>query len=269
MKIEIPEDLYGKILKVDNNPIRFILSSIKEKLERLETKTLILCGGEGTRMRPITFSIPKPMLPLGYKPVLHHIVDFFKDQGFKKFIFSVGYLSEIIVKYFGDGRKYDVFIDYVFEREALGTGGAIKNAEEKIHNTFFVGNGDVIFKTLDLNDLLKFHREKKGIGTIVIKKVENAKRFGLIEFDKNYKILEFREKPEKEVPGFINAGLYVFEPEIFDYIEVGKNVSIEREVFPKLAEEGKLYAYIYNGYWIDIGIPQDYEKALKDILTTQ
>ncbi|MCS7123097.1 MAG: nucleotidyltransferase family protein [Candidatus Aenigmarchaeota archaeon] len=263
MKVEIPDEIYSEIKKIVETPEDFIINAIKDSLRKNKIKALILCGGEGTRMRPLTYAIPKPLLPIGRKPVLQYIIEFFKNNGFDDIVLAIGYLGDTIVRYFGDGFKFNVNIEYSVEKEALDTGGAILNAKNKLSKTFFVSNGDVIFShSLNLHNLLEFHKSKKTIGTIVVKYIEKSKRYGLVDFDEDYYINSFREKPEKEVSGYINAGIYVFTDEIFDYIKPNAKVSIEKEVFPVLAKEGKLSAYVYDDFWIDIGIPEDYEKAL-------
>jgi len=270
IKINIEEKLYNEILKNSKDVEKFIIDSIKESLSKKNVKVFVLCGGEGTRMRPLTYTIPKPMLPLGTKPVLQKIVEFFSSQGFNNFVFGVGYLGEVIVKYFGDGSRLGVNIEYSFEREALGTGGAMKNAKEKLSETFIVTNGDVIFGNgLNLHELLNFHFSKDVLGTIVAKKVERSERFGVIEFDENFLIKEFKEKVQMDRECYINAGIYVLNKEVLNYIPENKNVSIEKEIFPLLIKEGKLAAFPYDGYWIDIGIPEDYVKALMDMINNK
>jgi NDP-sugar pyrophosphorylase family protein len=240
---------------------------VREKLARESIKAIIQCGGEGTRMRPLTLTIPKPMLPLGYKPFLEHTINYFKGQGIYNFILTISYLGEQIIKYFEDGSRLGVKIEYSIEKEALGTGGAIKNAEKKINSTFATINGDVLFGNFQFRDILKFHKEKRAIVTIALAKVDDARRFGLVERDEVGKVINFIEKPKYSVSGWVNAGLYVLEPKIFEYIKPRKFVSLEKDVFPVLVEEGKMYAFPHFGYWIDIGVPSDYEKACKDFFT--
>ncbi len=269
--IEFPEDLWKKLSAsvAKRKRTQFIVEAVKEKLSRVSVKAVILCGGEGTRMRPLTLTIPKPMLPLGYKPILEHTVNFFKRYGINDFILAIGYLGETIVKYFGDGNQFDVHIEYSPEDMAMGTGGAIKKVERLVNSVFVVTNGDVVFGELMVNDVLRFHREREGIGTLVLWHAEDTKRFGLVETDEGGRIVEFVEKPKYPTSGWINAGFYVFEPEVFDYIPKNKVFSLESDVFPKLVEEGKLYGYKYTGYWADIGLPKDYERVNKDLLTNK
>lgn len=264
--IEFPVDLWEALKS--HVPARkrsaFIIEAVREKLMRESLKCLILCGGKGSGLSPLTVSIPKPMIPVGYKPILEHIIQYLKRQGIYNFILAIGYLGEHLIKYFGDGVSLGVNIDYSIENTPLGTGGAVKNAEKKLSGTFFTINGDILFTGLDMFDLLRYHREKGGVATIVLTKVEDARRFGLVSADDDGKVIAFREKPRQPAPGVINAGIYVFEPTIFDYIPAGRPSSLEEDIFPRLADEGQLYAYLHDGYWVDIGEPPDYERACRD-----
>jgi len=265
--IEFPADLWEE-LKSRVPPRKrtaFIIDAIKDKLVRESMKCMILCGGPGAGMGPITQSIPKPMMPVGYKPIAEHIILRLKKQGIYNFILAVSHLGEHLVRYFGDGSSLGVRIDYSFEKVPLGTAGAIKNAERKLNGTFLVVYGDILFnEDLDVGKLISFHNEKKAIATMVLAKVEDASRFGLVSIDNEGRVIAFREKPRQAVPGLVNAGIYVFDPEIFSYIPSSMPSSLEEDVFPILADRGKLYAFVYKGYWMDIGEPEDYEKACRD-----
>lgn len=243
------------------------MEAVREKLSRESLKAVVLCGGEGTRMRPLTLTLPKPMLPVGYKPMLEHTIGFFKEEGVYHFIFAIGYLGEMIVKYFGDGSRLGVNIEYSSEENALGTGGALKNLEKHVTSMFIAVNGDVLFRRLEIRDILRFHKERGGIGTMVLWHAENTQRYGFVESTNKGRIEEFIEKPRDPAPGWINAGLYVFEPQIFKYIPARKSVSLEADVFPVLVAEEKLFGYRHSGYWADVGMPQDYAKVNRDYLT--
>ncbi len=267
--IEFPPELWKELsAKVpDRKKGAFITDAVKEKLSREATKVIILCGGEGARMRPLTLSIPKPMLPIGYKPVLEHVLSLYRNQGFNNFILSIGYLAEHIVKYFANGSHFDINIDYVAEKGPLGTGGALKNAETMVNSTFICTYGDVLFGSIKLKEVLQFHRERKALGTLVLWKAEDARRFGLVEMDEDNKIIDFTEKPKYLTSGLINAGMCVFEPEIFKFIPKNRAVSLENDVLTNLVKKENLYGYVHNGYWADIGVPKDYEKVSQDFLT--
>ncbi|MBS7658421.1 MAG: nucleotidyltransferase family protein [Candidatus Bathyarchaeia archaeon] len=234
---------------------------------RVERSALILCGGLGVNLRPLTFITPKPMLPIGYQPLLQYQIEYLKKYEFDRIILAVGYLQEQIIKYFSNGQRFDVKILYSFEKDPLDTGGAVKNAEELINGHFITLNGDIIFDKLDLDKLLVYHKEKGGVATLTLTKYKEPLRYGLVEIDEEGRVTKFIEKPSEAKSGLINAGIYAFSQEIFNYINKGKKVSLEKDVFPKLAEEGKLYGFIYDGYWRDVGVPEDYIEALKDILT--
>lgn len=268
--LEIPEELWRKLSSQVSKRRRsaFILEAIKEKLEKEAVKIVILCGGEGTQMRPLTFSTPKSMLPLGYKPLLEHMLIFYKQQGFHNFIFLVGYLGEQIIKYFGDGSSLGIEIDYVSESERLGTAGALKNARDILNSTFVCSFGDIVISGLDLREMIRYHRERRGVATMLLSKVDDVRRFGYVEIDDKSKVINFVEKPKFSKGGLVSAGLFIFEPTIFDYIEKRKKyVTLEEDVFPKLIDSGKLFGFIHSGYWVDVGSPQDYEKALQDFMT--
>ena len=268
--IEFPVELWRKLLlKVpERKKSTFIMQAIEEKLSRDTLKTVVLCGGQGTTMRPLTLTIPKPMLPIGYKPILEHIVNFLKAEGLNNFIFSTGYLGENIIKYFNDGSQFGVAIKYSSEDKPLGTAGALKKVEKMVGSNFVVSAGDTIFSGLSVKDVLRFHGEKKkSVGTIVLWKAADARNFGLVETDSYGLITSFREKPKFPTEGWINTGFYIFNSEIFDYIPKNKMVSLEYDIFPALAEKGKLFGYFHNGYWADVGRPADYEKVSKDMLT--
>jgi len=265
--IEFPADLWEE-LKSAVPPRRrtsFIIDAIREKLMRESMRCLILCGGPGVGMGPIAYSIPKPMMPVGYKPIVEHIIARLKAQGIYNFILAVGHLGEHFVRYFGDGGSLGVRIEYSFEKTPLGTAGAIRNAERRLNGTFLAVYGDILFnQDLDVHKLIQFHRGRGAVATMVLARVEDASRFGLVSIDNDGRVIAFREKPRQAVPGLVNAGIFVFEPEIFDYIPGSTPSSLEEDVFPMLAERGKLYAYVYKGYWVDIGEPRDYEKACRD-----
>ena len=234
------------------------------------TKILIVAGGKGERLRPITNTIAKPMVKVGNKPVLEHNLDLFKKYGFKKFIFALCYLPETISDYFGDGVQFGAEIDYTYEKPdiPLGTAGAITLAKDKINSTFIVTYGDSL-RVVDVAKMLKSHKEKGAFATIC-----TYKRFGenpksLIKFDPEGKILEFKERPSVEEinDNFVwaNAALYVFEPEIYHYIQEGAAVDFGKDVFPKLLKDKKaVFAFPIEGYFVDIGNKEKLDKANSD-----
>ncbi len=222
-------------------------------------------------MRPLTNTVPKPLLPLAGKAMVDHIVDRLPPE-VDEVIMAANYLIDQLREHFDarrdEGRGPTVRV--VDEPEPRGTGGAVKNAQEYLDDTFFVFNGDII-TSLDLTEFLRYHREKGGIGTLSLWKVDDPSRFGAVRFGDDGRITSFVEKPEPPPgegakPEWINAGVYIFEPEFLDHIEPGRKVSSEREVFPKILDRG-LFAMTFGGYWVDAGKPPDYlaaQRALMD-----
>ncbi len=231
-------------------------------------QAVVLVGGEGTRLRPLTYSVPKPMAPLLGRPFIGWIIERLRKAGVEEVILSCCYLPEAIEAYFGDGAKFGVQLHYVFEEEPLGTAGAIKNAVHKVKGTIFVCNGDIL-TSVDLVALRDAHKRHNAIATIHTRAVEDPSQFGVVETDPQGQVLRFVEKPK---PGEtnardINAGTYVLEPEALDAIPSGQKVSIERETFPKLIEQThRVFAVSTADYWIDVGRPTTYLQAHRDIL---
>ena len=225
-------------------------------------KALILAGGLGTRLRPLTNYIPKPLIPLAGKPLVMHIIDSLPDS-VDTVILAVSYMRNKLEEFFrvnDTGRK----IILVSEDEPLGTGGAIKNVSKYIDDTFIVMNGDVVC-SLDLQDMLEVHRSHGKLGTMSLWPVEDPSAFGVVDC-RDHKIINFQEKPSREeaLSNLINAGAYIFEKEIFEYIPDGV-VSIEKEVFPKILEKG-MFGYEFKGYWVDCGTRANYIAAQKLLL---
>jgi len=240
-------------------------------------KAIILSGGFGTRLRPLSCGRPKILFPIMNKPLLQWIFERLAENNVSEVILAVNYQTEIAIK---QQKLPKCGLKIVYSRDPpmkpLGTGGAIKKAEKHVdgNSSFLVLNGD-IFANVNYLELLENHKRKKNaVATIVLRKVEDPSRYGVAELTANNRIIRFVEKPSKEKAptNLINAGIYAFNKEIFGYIPKGKRTSIEYEVFPKLAEEGKLYGYVYDGLWTDIGKPKDYldiNNALLDMLNTQ
>lgn len=223
----------------------------------------ILAGGKGTRLRPITNEIPKPMVPLHDKPILQHALDLFKKYGITDIVMSIGYKGEKIKEYFGNGSRFGVNIIYLEETEPLGTAGPLNIARQHLADTFVMCNADEL-KNVDLNEMYLFHKENSALATIALTTVPDPSQYGVAKLTGS-RILEFIEKPE---PGttpsnLINAGLYILEPAVLDIIPKGAS-SIEREVFPKIAADGKLFGFPFSGQWFDTGTLERYEEAMKN-----
>ena len=225
-------------------------------------QAVILAGGLGTRIRNITGDkIPKAMLPINGKPFLLYILDYLKAQNIRDIILCVGFKKEIIEDYFKDGRKHDLNLVYSEEENPLGTAGALKNAEQFISgNSFLLLNGDTLFK-IDLNELLQFHSSKKAKITIALKYLTNTYRYGNVEMNSENLITNFVEKGISK-PGYINGGVYLVNRNVLDSI-TNFPYSFESDILPKFLARG-LYGKVFDGYFIDIGVPEDYEKAKAD-----
>jgi mannose-1-phosphate guanylyltransferase len=223
----------------------------------------ILAGGVGTRMQPITFEVPKPLLPVHDKTLLEHLFDLFKMYGIKNIIISIGYKGDKIRETIGNGRKFGVNVTYIEEAKPMGTAGPLKLARHMLTESFICCNADEL-KELDLMDMFLAHKESKAAATIALATVDDPSAYGVAKLQ-GTKILEFVEKPKKEdAPSkLINSGLYILEPEVIDEIPDGFAM-LEKDVFPKLAKEGRLYGYPFSGQWLNTGTLELYEKAIKE-----
>jgi len=231
-------------------------------------KALFLAGGFGTRLKPITNDLPKPMLPIMGKPLLERNIERLKKYGVNEIVLSTCYKPKKIERHFEDGSKFGVKISYITEDEPLGTAGAIKNAQSKLDDTFIVFNADIL-SDIDISGMMRFHKEKKALATIAVTQVDNPSDYGVIEHDDNGYITAFKEKPQphESSSNLINAGVYIFEPRLLDEIPSGRAVSVERETYPLLLQKGfKIAVYNRCSYWLDLGTPEKYLKAHKDIL---
>ena len=231
-------------------------------------KAVILVGGEGLRLRPMTCNVPKPMVPVANKPFLEHMLDNLKRHHIEGIILAICYLPDSIQRHFNDGSGFGINLTYAVEDVPLGTGGAVKNAERFLDDTFVVCNGD-IFSDLDFTEMIAFHREHKAKATIALTPVEDPTAYGVVETDAQNSVKGFIEKPSRETAtsNLINAGTYIFEPDVLELIPPGVFHMVERGLFPYLVEHGiPFFGYRSNAYWIDIGVPQDYLKLHHDIL---
>jgi len=224
---------------------------------------LILAGGIGERLRPITNNIPKPMVPVNGKPFLQYHIEELKKAGIKDIILCTCYLSDKIQEYFGDGSKFGVKIKYSVEKTPLGTAGAVKNAEKYINNTFIVLNGDSYLQ-LEYNQLINFHKATKAQLTIALLEIKDPGRYGLVDIGKEGKILSFDEKTANPKGKLINGGVYIIEKGVLKAIPSSVNASLEKEIFPKLIKQGNVYGFVVNNYFIDIGTKESYMKAQED-----
>jgi mannose-1-phosphate guanylyltransferase len=232
-------------------------------------KGLILAGGKGTRLRPLTINTPKPVVPVANSPFLLYQIDLMRSAEIGEIILSLSYLPRKIEDLLKDGSDYGVWIRYAVEGTPLGTGGAFKNAEEQIDSTTVVFNGDVL-TDIDLGAVIAFHRERQAVATIVLTRVDNPSAYGLVETNADGWIQRFIEKPgpDEITCNTINAGIYVLEPSVLKYMPKGEPYSFERGLFPTLLEHKEpVLSYIFDKYWIDIGTPQKYLEVHQDILS--
>jgi mannose-1-phosphate guanylyltransferase len=227
---------------------------------------VILVGGQGTRLRPLTERIRKDMLPLVDRPLLAYTFEHLRRYGVRRGIVSCGYLPDQIAGHFGS-RYGDLDLEYCIEEEPLGTAGGIAFAARELDSTFFALNGDSL-READLAALVAFHRESGARATILLTPVADPTRYGLVRLAADGRVSTFLEKPQPEEidTDLINAGLYVLEPDVLELVPSGRAVSIEREVFPRLAEEGSVYGLALDGYWLDVGTPESYLQAHRDVL---
>jgi mannose-1-phosphate guanylyltransferase len=227
---------------------------------------VILVGGQGTRLRPLTDRTRKDMLPLVDRPLLAYTFEHLARHGVDRSIVSCGYLPDQIEAVFGD-RHAGMSLAYAIEDEPLGTGGAIGYAGRELEGTFFALNGDSL-READLGEMVAFHRSTGGKATILLTPVADPSRYGLVRTGADGRVETFLEKPRPEEidTDLINAGLYVLEPEVLELVPPGCAVSIEREVFPQLAAEGSVFGLALSGYWLDVGTPESYLQAHRDVL---
>jgi NDP-sugar pyrophosphorylase family protein len=228
----------------------------------IEMKAVILAGGKGTRLKPYTTVFPKPLMPLGDKPILEIVIRQLKSHGFDEAIITVGHLAELIMTFFGDGSRFDVKIKYSREDKPLGTAGGLGLIKKELNETFLMMNGDVL-TTLDFSDLVNYHKRNGAIATIGLKKRDVKIDFGVVEIDDGNCIVGYKEKPKIEY--LVSMGVYAFEPIVLEYIKPNEYLDFP-DLIKKLISNGEtVKGYVYDGYWLDIGRPDDYERASRDI----
>jgi NDP-sugar pyrophosphorylase family protein len=231
-------------------------------------KAVILVGGPGTRLQPLTYTLPKSLVPVLNRPVMEHMIAYLRQFGVEDIILTLNYLPDAIRSHFGDGRDFGVRLAYCLEKDPLGTAGAVKNASEYLDGTFIVLNGDV-FTEMDLADMFSFHIRKKASATIALTRVDNPSAFGVVETDRNEQVQRFIEKPPPgtETTNLINAGTYILEPQVLDYIPMNQHYMFEKGLFPGLLESAEpVFGYSYRGYWLDMGTLAQYFSLNLDFL---
>ena len=270
--ITLNEDLIEQLDKrVDGEHIKNRSQEIEKILEdalgsSIPTKALILAGGKGTRLRPLTLKTPKGLIDVQGKTLTEWLFELLKKYGIRDVVLSVGYLADNIRDYFTDGSRFGMNIDYVEENpdKPLGTGGPLRLAKDMLKDSFIVSNGDEL-KCINIPRMFRLHKRKKALVTIALTSVDDPSQYGVARLDGS-RILEFVEKPKKsEAPSnFINSGFYIIEPEVIEMIPPGKFCMLEKDVFPKLAREGRLRGFPFSGQWMDTGTMERLEKARKN-----
>ena len=235
----------------------------------MSTSAILLVGGMGTRLLPLTLKTPKPMLQVAGVPFTEHQIRKAADAGITEIILATSYKSELFEPYFGDGERFGIKIKYAVEKSALGTGGGIRNAANLLADCdqVVIFNGDVL-SGHDLAAQLAFHKKNQADITLYLTQVEDARAYGCVELLENKQIKSFLEKMENPISNLINAGCYIFNRQIIDQIPQNKVVSVERDTFPNLlANNAKVFGYLDNSYWLDIGTPAALVKASADLIT--
>lgn len=232
-----------------------------------QTDAVILVGGRGTRLRPLTVSTPKPMLPTAGSPFLSHLLARIKAAGMRHVVLGTSYKAEVFEEYFGDGSDWGLEIEYVVEEEALGTGGAIRNVYEKLrYDNVMVFNGDVL-SGADLSAIVGTHEQKDADVTLHLVRVPDPRAFGSVPTDGDGNVLAFLEKTEDPPTDQINAGCYVFKRSVIESIPADRVVSVERETFPGLLDSGaKVVGHVDSSYWRDMGRPSDFVQGSSDVV---
>ncbi|NLM41460.1 MAG: NTP transferase domain-containing protein [Firmicutes bacterium] len=231
-------------------------------------KAVIMAGGEGTRLRPLTCCVPKPMVPILNRPMMEHILHLLKRHQFTDIACTLWYLPRDVTTYFQDGHAFGMNLEYYIEREPLGTAGGVKNAAQSLQSTFVVMSGDAL-TDIDLTQAVAFHRQQGALATLVLTRVADPLSYGVVLTGENGRITQFLEKPtwSQVFSDTVNTGIYILEPEVLDYVAPGEKVDFSQDVFPELLRRGApLFGYIAAGYWSDVGNLDIYRQAQKDCL---
>jgi mannose-1-phosphate guanylyltransferase/phosphomannomutase len=231
-------------------------------------KAVVMAGGEGSRLRPLTIGRPKPMVPMVSKPVMAHILDLLKRHGITEVIVTLHFMPDVIQSYFGDGQSLGMNIRYAIEESPLGTAGSVKNARKYLDEPFLIISGDAV-TDINLQDVIAFHQEKQAEATLTLFRVPNPLEYGVIITDPAGKIVQFLEKPSwgEVISDTVNTGIYVIDPSVLKLIEDGVRTDWSKDVFPQMLEKGHaLYGYVAQGSWTDVGDITEYMRASADVL---
>ncbi len=251
---------------VDKRSIMNRSHAIETLLSKAFTRTgmdtaLILAGGEGISLRPITYEIPKPLIPINGRPILEHQIRMLKKYDITNLVISVGYMKEKVIEHFGNGSKFGVNIEYITEDRPSGTAGCLKPAKDFIKNSFIMLNVDTLVNP-DIYEMHEFHKREKRLATVLLSTSPDTKNFGVAVMRGN-SVVKFSEKPAKSRSNIINAGMCIFEPEVPDFVTRQKFM-IE-ELFSRLSRENQLSGYVYDGIVLDAGTHDGYERAIKTL----
>jgi NDP-sugar pyrophosphorylase family protein len=224
-------------------------------------RAVILAGGKGTRLAPYTKILPKPLMPIGDMPIMEILLHQMKKAGISNVTLTVGHLAELLRAFFQDGSHYGLNIEYSYEEKPLGTAGPLSLIADQFNDTFLVANGDVL-TTLDLRTLVEDHRQSNAIATIASHARKVKVDLGVLQFNGSYELTDYIEKPTYDL--FVSMGVYVFEPEVLDYIPYNQYMDFPDLVLRLIASGQIVKGYMYEGYWQDLGRPDDYEQAIQD-----
>jgi NDP-sugar pyrophosphorylase family protein len=268
ISISIDKDLLKRIDKStaeDENRSQVVEKYLKEGMGLNSVKTAVIqAGGRGTRLRPFTYEVPKPLIPVKGKALTEHTLTMLKRYGFEKVFISVGYMADKIIDHFGDGSNYGLDVEYIVEKKKLGTAGPLRKIEDKLTDSFLLIWCDIL-ADIDLKEMGRFHKSHPGIATMALASVDDVSQLGVVEM-RGDKIVNFIEKPNKgeEPSNLVNAGIAMLEPEVIKYIPQKGFSMIEQDVYPNLVEDEELHGYPFDGVWYDTGTPESYEKVIKN-----
>lgn len=258
---DIDQLIDGEKIRNRSHAIEYILS---QHLKPQVIKAVILAGGKGEKLRPYTYELPKPLLPIKGRPILEYLIESLREADIRDITICIGYLGDKIKDYFSDGKKLGVKIHYSKEDRSLGTGGAIKNVSSFVKNqSFLVLHGDILIG-LGLKDLINFHKEQETVGTAVLTSIKDPSLFGQLKLH-GTKVVSFylRTKKGKEKSHLVNAGVYVFNSDIFRFFPKSKNVFMLEDVLKDVIEKSELSGFVFEDQWFDVGTPKNYEEAIK------
>jgi len=228
-------------------------------------KALILAGGDGVKMRPFTFELPKTMLPVKGRPILEHIIDLLRGYDIRDICVGLGHLGDKVKEHFGDGSKFGVRLSYIEEKKALGTGGSVKRALPQMgEDPFLLMWGDVLID-INLNDFIAFHLEELPVMTTALTSVSDPTGYGAVRLHGN-KIVEYDEKPKrtKQMSHLVSAGVHIIDPSLANFLPKKTQFTIEKDVIPKLISQNSINGYLFEGQWFDVGTPEIYQRAIKE-----